>query len=203
MSAGGDIAPGFGDSVHDAQAVFRAVLNAMSRPGTVQDLEPAFDPPAPLLPAAAAICLSLLDFETPVWIDGAGADIDAAAAYLAFHTGAPRVAEPDRGAFALIPDGAMLPRLDSFFRGTDEEPEKSATLIVQVADLAAAGKGQGGWRLSGPGIDGAVGLRIDGLRDGVAAELADNRDQFPCGVDVILCAGSRIAALPRTTRVEA
>ena len=195
------LAPGFGDTVHDAQEVFRAVLRAMSRPGEVQEIAIALVPPAPLMPAAAAVCLSLLDFETPLWIDG-GQDAAAAAAFVAFHTGAPTAADVDQADFAVIADGARVPALDVFRQGTDEAPERSATLIIQVSGLAAAAPGDGGWRLTGPGIDGTAGLRVTGLRAGMADELAANFQRFPRGVDVILCAGKRLAALPRTTRVE-
>ena len=200
---GADLGPGFTDPVHDAQTVFRAVLRAMSRPGEVQDLTmalgPNFAPPHPLVPAAAAVCLALLDLDTRLWIDGGG---DAAAVYLRFHTGAPLADAPDEADFAVIADGAMIPRLDAFSPGTDELPERSATLIVQVAGLESRA-GEGVWRLSGPVIDGNADLAVEGLRAGMAEELAVNFQRFPRGVDLILCAGARVAALPRTTKVEA
>jgi alpha-D-ribose 1-methylphosphonate 5-triphosphate synthase subunit PhnH len=202
-TAAGGLGAGFHDPVHDAQGVFRDVLRAMSRPGEVRETTVQIDPPAPLDAAAAAVCLALLDFETPLWIDGGGRDTDAAAAFLAFHTGASRAAGPAQADFVLIADGAALPGLDAFRQGTDEAPEGSATVIVQVADLAAASPGAAGaWRLTGPGIDGAAGLCVAGLPDGIVEQLARNADRFPCGVDLILCAGRRLAALPRTTRVE-
>lgn len=202
-AAAGGLAAGFHDPVHDAQGVFRDVLRAMSRPGEVRETAIQIDPPTPLIPAAAAVCLALLDFETPLWIDGGGRDTDAAASFLAFHTGAPRAAGSDQADFVLIADGATLCALDAFRQGTDEAPEGSATVIVQVADLAAASPGAAGaWRLTGPGIDGAVGLRVAGLPDGIVEQLARNADRFPRGVDLILCAGRHLAALPRTTRVE-
>ena len=202
-SVAGGLGAGFHDPVHDAQGVFRDVLRAMSRPGEVRETAIQIDPPAPLGVAAAAVCLALLDFETPLWIDGGGRDTDAAASFLAFHTGAPRAAGADQADFVLIADGADLCALDAFHQGTDEAPEGSATLIVQVADLAAAFPGAAGaWRLSGPGIDGAVGLCVAGLPDGIVDDLARNAARFPRGLDLILCAGRRIAALPRTTRVE-
>jgi hypothetical protein len=37
---------------------------------------------------------------------------------------------------------------------------------------------------------------------GFVRDWAMNRARFPRGVDVILCAGTRIAALPRTVRIE-
>lgn len=200
-SMAGGLGAGFHDPVHDAQGVFRDILRAMSRPGEVRETAVQIDPPAPLGVAAAAVCLALLDFETPLWIDGG--DTDAAAAFLAFHTGASRAAGPAQADFVLIADGATLPGLDAFRPGTDEAPEGSATVIVQAADLAAASPdAAGAWRLSGPGIDGAAGLRVTGLPDGIVEQFSRNADCFPRGVDLILCAGRRLAALPRTTRVE-
>jgi alpha-D-ribose 1-methylphosphonate 5-triphosphate synthase subunit PhnH len=34
------------------------------------------------------------------------------------------------------------------------------------------------------------------------SQLQSNRRTFPCGVDIVLIAGSEIAALPRSTRVS-
>lgn len=207
LSQGPAPAAGFGDPVHDSQAVFRAVLRAMSRPGEVQELSVPIVPPAPLLPAAAAVCLALLDLETRLWIDGGSRDVSQARDFLAFHTGAPTASTAADADFVVVADGAMVPRLDTFRQGSDETPEKSATLIVQMANLddmpADNMLADGAWRLSGPGIDGTAGLRIEGLRGGLAEELADNRARFPRGVDLILCTETRVAGLPRTTKVEA
>ncbi len=198
------LGPGFGDGVGQSQAAFRAVLRAMSRPGTVEALAPAgaFAPPLPLTPAAAAVGLTLFDFETPVYLseDPAGAG-SAVEDYLRFHTGAPMVAQADAAAFALIFNGLETPPLSVFQAGSDQAPETSTTVIVQVASLVA--DGEACWRLTGPGIDGAAAFSVAGLRDDFADDLIANQALFPRGVDVILAAPDRIAALPRTTRVEA
>ena len=186
------LSPGLGDPVADAQACFRAVLEAMSRPGSVRRVPVELRPPAPLAPAAAAVLLTLADATTPVWTD-AGAE---ASAWLAFHAGCLLAASPGDAAFALA-CGAPPP-LDALAQGTDEEPHCSATLIVQVAALAAGG----GWRLRGPGIEAEHRLRVAGLPEGFAARWAANRAGFPRGVDAVLCAGRDLAALPRTVAVE-
>ncbi|HKM61155.1 MAG TPA: phosphonate C-P lyase system protein PhnH [Acidisphaera sp.] len=178
------------DPVLDAQATFRAVLGAMARPGRIHALPP---PPAPapdLMPATASLLAALADADTPVWLD---LDLHRAAEWIAFHCGAP-AAPIDTAAFVV---SGTLPDLRTPRAGTDEQPELGATVIVQVAGL---GTGQR-YRLSGPGVDGVATLAIDGVR-GLATAWAANRARFPLGVDLVFCAGLRVAALPRSVTVE-
>lgn len=186
------LAAGFAEPVLDAQRCFRAVLEAMARPGRVQHLPGLPVPPAPLGPAAAAVLLTLADAETPVWLDAG----EAAASWLRFHAGAPITAAPAEAAFLLA--SGTPPALADLAQGSDEEPHRSATLIVQVATLEEGA----GWRLTGPGIEQAHRLRVTGLPAGFAAEWQANHARFPRGVDLILCAGASLAALPRTTHLE-
>jgi len=182
---------GFADPVLDAQAGFRAVLEAMSRPGRVQRAGTGLRPPAPLHQASAAVLLALADADTPLWLD-AGADAEA---WLRFHCGAPVVAAAGEAAFVLAAGAA--PALASLARGSEEEPQRGATLVLQVGALE---EGEG-WRLCGPGIAREHRLRVTGAPDGFHAAWAANRAGFPCGVDVLLCAGDRLAALPRSVMI--
>ena len=188
---------GLADPAVDGQVIFRAVLQAMARPGCIVEVPGPLEVPPPLHPAAAAVCLALVDFETSLWLDRA-ARTAAAVEYLRFHSGAVIVDAPGTASFALIADVSSMPALDAFPLGTDEEPERSATLILQVASLDATG----GRRLTGPGIVGEARLRADGLPPAVWSEIRDNHAGFPRGVDLLLVAGARLAALPRTTRVD-
>lgn len=184
--------PGFADPVLDAQATFRALLEAMSRPGRVLPLGEGLSPPAPLTPALGAVLLTLCDADTPVWTDAP----EDARGWIGFHCGCPFLAEPSRAAFVL-PVG-VVPALDSLDGGTDEDPHRSATLLLPVAALA---EGEG-WRLTGPGIAEEARLSVAGAPAGFAAAFAAQRARFPRGVDVMLVAARAVACLPRSTRLS-
>ncbi|MBB4286996.1 phosphonate C-P lyase system protein PhnH [Roseospira goensis] len=191
-------APGLADPVHDTQRLFRAALDAMSRPGTVQPLPVPVAPPPPLVPWAGALALTLIDGDTPVWLDRV-LDRPAVRTWLRFHCGCPLVDDPGAAAFALIGDAASLDDLTPFRLGPPEYPDRAATLIVQVAGL---GTGPDGHRLSGPGIRDHARLSAVGLADGFWPALADNAALYPDGVDVVLAAPDGLAALPRSVMVE-
>jgi len=183
--------PGFADPVFGAQGAFRAILAALAEPGTIHAAGGGLAPPAPLGPAAAAVALTLVDADASLAHD-AGPVADA---FLRFHAGAPEAGLAE--ASFVLATGAMPP-LAALTPGTDEVPSAGATLIVQVESLA---EGRG-WRLSGPGIDGTRQLAVTGLPADFPAQWAANHARFPRGVDVILCAGGTLAALPRSVTLE-
>ncbi|GJD49782.1 Alpha-D-ribose 1-methylphosphonate 5-triphosphate synthase subunit PhnH [Methylobacterium crusticola] len=197
------LARGFADPVHDAQGIFRAVMEALARPGTVQPLPVALAPPAPLTPALAGIALALADPDAPLWLDAALAGDPAVAAFLRFHTGAAVVDDPAAAAFALVADPAACPDLAAFAQGTPAYPDRSTTLVLAVERVSAAGApGPGGCalRLDGPGIRGTARLAAAPLPRDFAARLAHNRARFPQGVDLLLAGPGSVAGLPRSTR---
>ena len=184
--------PGFADPVGEAQATFRAVLDAMARPGRLHRAGERLTAPAPLDPATAAVLLTLIDNETPLWLDAA---VAAARDWLAFHCGAQIVAAPERAAFALA---LSLPDLTMLSAGTHEMPESSATLILQIASLGSGTR----YRLAGPGLREPAVLAATGLPDGFAAAWQQNHGLYPRGIDVVLCAGTTLTALPRSVSIE-
>jgi alpha-D-ribose 1-methylphosphonate 5-triphosphate synthase subunit PhnH len=189
--------PGFADPVLDSQRAFRALLDAMDHPGRVVDVPGSETAPDPLHPATAAVCLTLADFETPLWLDAWASTLETLA-YLRFHCGCRLVDAPGQARFGLISEPGSMPRLSAFELGSDEFPERSTTLLVQVEGLTA-GRGR---RLTGPGIRIETRLEARGLPDAFWQDLRHNHALFPRGVDVLLTAGRQLAALPRTTAVE-
>jgi alpha-D-ribose 1-methylphosphonate 5-triphosphate synthase subunit PhnH len=184
--------PGFADPVGEAQATFRAVLDAMARPGRIYTCADGLNPPTPLGVATASVALALIDQETTLFLD---ATMRPAGAWLQFHAGAPIIEDHTGADFLLV---SSCPDLATLRTGTDEAPQASATLILQVASL---GTGVA-YRLSGPGHAKPSILRATGLPDDFATLWGRNHKLFPRGVDIVLCAGNRLAALPRSIALE-
>src|SRR5689334_19690897 len=115
------LVPGFAEPVGEAQRCFRLLLDCMAHPGRIAELGP-LAAPSQLSPAAAVVALTLVDFETPVWL---GPGTGGAAEWLRFHCSAPLVAEPRAAAFAFAADAARLPPLAGFELGSDEYPDRS------------------------------------------------------------------------------
>ncbi|CAM3187651.1 phosphonate C-P lyase system protein PhnH [Pseudomonas floridensis] len=188
--------PAFTDPVLDAQRSFRAALKALAGPGVAQTLNAAHQPPAlsGLDSATHALCLALLDLDTPVWLAPAF-DTAAIRANLAFHCGCPIVNERQNARFALL-DASVAQDLAGFDLGNDRYPDQSCTLLIQLPDL------DGGAPLiwSGPGIEHQHRVALP-LANGFWAERA-SRNDFPRGLDVFFLSGSQILGLPRSTRVQ-
>ena len=190
------LAPGFSDPVHQSQRAFRALMSAMAEPGRVFALPAPLDPPAPLTPELAALALTLADFETPLFLDAALAASAPVRGFLAFHTGAPLTAEPATAHFALLRDAAAMGDLAAFAQGEPDYPDRAATVILAVDEMGA-----GPLILEGPGIAGRRAFGAAPLPGDFAARLAANHRGFPLGVDLVLVAPGRVAALPRSVRL--
>jgi alpha-D-ribose 1-methylphosphonate 5-triphosphate synthase subunit PhnH len=183
-----------------SRQVFRAVLDALARPGLPARLPvrsgeaSAAGPPAALLPLLALADLGtgihVLDHpDTPTsWVDA-----------LATATSAPAVT-PERARLV----GALRPitpaEVGALNRGTALAPEEAALLTVAVTDLAG---GPARWVLSGPGVPGRRTISPSGVPAGFLAARAAAVHRYPTGIDVLLVApDGRLLGLPRSTSIE-
>jgi alpha-D-ribose 1-methylphosphonate 5-triphosphate synthase subunit PhnH len=199
MTTIAELPAGFADKVLSAQSTFRSVMDAMARPGTVQQVVASVGTPRPMMLGTAAIALTLFDHDTPIWLDAGMSETSEVAKWLKFHSGAPVLEDPSICSFALIADGGALPALSRFSFGSNEYPDRSTTLIIQVDSL----KHGIAFELRGPGIDGAMSLRAMIEPVNLFERLAVNETLFPRGIDVVLVSGEAIVAIPRTTRLTA
>jgi alpha-D-ribose 1-methylphosphonate 5-triphosphate synthase subunit PhnH len=197
MTTVAELPAGFADKVLSAQSTFRSVMDAMARPGRIQRITAVTGMPVKVMRGTAAIALTLFDHDTPVWLDPAMSETAEVGRWLNFHASAPVVSDSSICSFALIGDAANLPPLDRFSLGSNEYPDRSTTLILQVESLT-----QGrAYELRGPGIDGTTILRAEIQPRELFERLSENAISFPRGIDVVLVHDDAIVAIPRTTRL--
>jgi alpha-D-ribose 1-methylphosphonate 5-triphosphate synthase subunit PhnH len=189
---------GLANPVLSAQATFRAVLNALARPGSVHPIADALEGPSPLSPGAAAIALTLCDHDTPIWLDAGLRSADPVSAWLRFHCGSMITGDSRTAAFALVSKPFELPAFDCFNPGTLDYPDRSTTIILQVDSLRSGP----GLTLTGPGIQGRQMLRASPLPPDMGKQLSSNRSMFPRGIDLILVSADEVTALPRSVCIE-
>ncbi|MER5790196.1 phosphonate C-P lyase system protein PhnH [Streptomyces sp. NPDC001980] len=183
-----------------AQGVFRAVLDALARPGTTTRLPVA---PTGPVPAALLPLLALADLGTGFCVleqDGTGGTGGTGrwSEVVAVATNAPAVPLAEARLVAAVrpvaPDEIRRLR-----RGSAEAPEDGALLFLPVSALDG---GPRKWRLSGPGVPGDLVVAPDGLPDGFVEARAEAVAGFPAGIDLLLTApDGRLLGLPRSTAV--
>jgi len=141
----------------------------------------------------------LFDHDTATWLDSLMSATPDVAKWLKFHTSAPVVTDSLISIFALVGDPNSLPALDRFAFGSNEYPDRSTTLVLQVESLTQGTT----FELRGPGIDGTAIVRASIQPRDLFDRLAINAALFPRGIDVVLVHDDTIVAIPRTTRLVA
>jgi alpha-D-ribose 1-methylphosphonate 5-triphosphate synthase subunit PhnH len=190
-------AGGFESPVFQSQSVFKALMDGLARPGTIQPLDSGAQPPAPMGAGAGAIALTVCDHDTPVYLAMPLVEVGVPG-WLAFQTGALLTNDRDEAQFAFLDGSTMLPPLSTFAAGTQEYPDRSTTIILEVPSVS---EGQP-YQLSGPGIDGSASINVTGLPAPFESLWKENNALYPRGVDLILVAGLEMICLPRTVRIR-
>lgn len=185
--------PSFTDPVHDAQQTFRALLEALSRPGIPQTTAPVISPEG-LTTSCAAACLMLLDLETTVWLQPGTSE--AVQSWLLFHTGCRFTDQPQTADFAVINNVETMPQLDQFSWGTAAYPEASTSLLIQLPSL----QGQRSITLRGPGILATITIQVPSNQD-FWQQWQEMTAAHPLGLDAWCFADNQALGLPRTARI--
>jgi alpha-D-ribose 1-methylphosphonate 5-triphosphate synthase subunit PhnH len=172
----------------ESHRIFRAVLDALSRPGI-----PAQIPDNPL-PRVLLPVMALADLEAPVAVIEEGGEY---AELVRTVTGA-AIVEPTRARIVGVTRCLSEGELTTLCRGTILAPEAGALTFLTVPDLESGPR----WTLTGPGIDGRQTVRISGLPADFLAARRILVGGFPTGVDfVFVTPDGRAVGLPRTTHV--
>ena len=195
------VRPAFRDTALGSQAVFRTALGALSHPGRISEMPAVTELPRHGHGAAAALLLALVDSDCSVWLSPALSHTDAAS-WLRFHTGCAWAANPASARFLWIAEGDAMPALSSLALGSDEYPDQSATVVIEVPALRDTPHADAASLcLQGPGIATTQALSVSGLPKDFVAQWGANYGVFPRGVDLFLVSASHVAGLPRSTRI--
>ena len=201
------------DDVFDSQAAFRALLDALSRPGKVRRLPACSYTGAPegFCPPSLTIMKTLCDHRVSFSLVPRETALER---YLEVNLAAPY--EGVENADYVIFSGSSF---DEGFmrlkRGSPEFPESSATALLCVGSLAegaldtapgttpdAAGPSCR-LALSGPGVQDKAFLTVTGFDPRYGEARARTNNVSPMGIDLFLVdTGGRVAGIPRTSVVE-
>lgn len=165
---------------------FRASLEALSRPGQIQKVQPLFES---TLQAMASL---LLYSEVSYWYRG-----DEDFQMIQAVCGAQQA--PQTSADYLFYDFPDKEAVSLAKGGSSENPEMGATLIFKC-DLHDAGGTA--LRLSGPGIKKATHATLP-VDTSFIEELKVKNEVFPMGVDLFFISEKgQLLGIPRTTQIE-
>jgi alpha-D-ribose 1-methylphosphonate 5-triphosphate synthase subunit PhnH len=178
------------------QRVFRSLLDAMARPGTVAAADA--HPQSVRLSAAVSLLEAVLDHEVTFALVPEQADLIDTLLRL---TGS-YVAAPDRADYLLCEGGGILRALQEAKEGAPEYPDKNVTVIAAVASVAEnPGRGLP-LRLAGPGIKDTRTVWVDGFSQECRETFVERNGDLPMGIDLVLAAPDGLfTCLTRYTRL--
>lgn len=191
------------DKTHDIQAIYRKVLDAMSRPGKVNVLAPEVEKltlKVDVLPATLGLILMLLDSEVSFHVVSVRSDVISQLISQLTYAKEENIEQADY-VFVLkdAPDHTLAETFRNVKIGNLIDPQKSATLIIEVK--AVAHESSKTFTMQGPGIKDVSALTI-AVDDAWVEARKEVNGEFPFGVDAMFVdEQARIVCLPRTTQI--
>ena len=190
------------DLVHDIQKTYRKVLNCMSRPGLIEDIEEhscKVDIDIDFLKPTLVMMILLLDAEVSFKIFSEKEEEITKLVNQLTYAKAKSVDEAD---FIFILRDAAPCDIDLSFReakqGSLIDPHKSATIILETEEVS----NKKDLQLKGPGMkeENYCGIMAEGSW---VEERSEKNAEYPMGVDTIFIdSNSNIMCIPRTTDIK-
>ena len=190
------------DIVHDIQKAYRKLLDSMSRPGLINNInEQAEKIDLEVRCAKPAIIMALMLLDTEVTFKVVGQYESETSGLINQLTYANSV-ETEKADFIFIMKDAYKQEirrvLESAGIGDLMNPHRSATIIIE----SAAVSNDYTLLLSGPGIEDGIGINVDGPVEWLAIREEKNHE-YPLGIDMIFYDTSgKILCIPRTTQIS-
>ncbi|MDQ3411622.1 MAG: phosphonate C-P lyase system protein PhnH [Chloroflexota bacterium] len=194
------------DPIRASQHTFRALLTALSTPGSLHPLgvHPAVAQAGPAgNPWLASALVALLDHEVTLAVDASMPARQALVDLLHRRTRT-SLASLEQADFVVADILAMDPALPGRLkRGSLEYPDDSATLLVEVESLASTSQAGAETTVRGPGVDGERAAWLPGLTDSFLAARDEANRHYPMGIDLfVIDHAGQVMGLPRTAVVS-
>jgi alpha-D-ribose 1-methylphosphonate 5-triphosphate synthase subunit PhnH len=179
------------------QRAFRALLNCMSRPGTIGRLP--LQPHAGDWGAAISALEALVDHEVTfcVWPERTElSDI------VLRQTGS-RLASLEDADYVLCDSERLAETLRRSKDGTLEYPDRGATIVCLVQGLSSTETAGTALLMAGPGIKDSACVWVDGIDAAACRAFVERNAGTPLGADVVLVTrNGAVCCLTRYTRLE-
>ncbi|MDP4090421.1 MAG: phosphonate C-P lyase system protein PhnH [Bacillota bacterium] len=189
------------DLVHDIQKSYRKVLNCMSRPGlieNIQDCSEKIDMENAFYKATLVLMVMLLDAEVSFNIVSKKQKEITEFVNRLTYAKASGLEDAD---YIFIMSDAEPQAIEEAYRrakpGDLIDPHKSATIIMEAGKISNDRE----LMLKGPGIQEASFVRVDSKGNWME-ERRNKNTEYPLGIDLVFVDNhSNIICLPRTTQI--
>lgn len=184
------------DFVHDAQTVFRQLLSAMSNPGQIKSIAEEAGKFHHVYAVLTAIGCTMLDNEESMYVEKNPQLFQELHDLTMAKEGDLRTAD-----YLFLSSemnyGSMAEILKNAKKGTYENPQDSATVVILCQELS--GKSQ--MTLTGPGVDKAITLAVNQYLKTIVGLRQQQDTEYPLGVDLIFAdPHGDILGIPRLIR---
>lgn len=190
------------DMVHDIQSVYRKVLNAMAKPGVIENLQKEAEKveiETNCYKSTFLMMMMLLDREVSFnVVSEKSVDVSSLISQMTYAKVKP-IEEAD---YIFVLKDACDKQLDMVIRkskiGDLIDPNKSATII---AEFKCLNDGENILNFKGPGIKNLCEARISGERKWIKERSVKN-EEYPLGIDLIYVdEKNNVMCIPRTTSI--
>ena len=174
------------DPVHGTREAYRALLDVMSRPGSIESVPE---------PADYAVVATLVDHEVGFWTDDERLRSDLAS------QGRLDAVDQSDAVVVHARDHENV-AIEDCRRGSLVEPSDGATVVYRVDEVAEGTAAElTTVELTGPGVDGTATLSI-ALPSPELETISEVQANYPCGVDAVFASADAVAAIPRSVTME-
>lgn len=186
------------DVVHDAQSLFRKLLQSMANPFQKSNIDKEAGGFQSNLGAVLAVGATLMDNEITYYVEK---NVELAQQLHAYTLATP--ADYKKADFIYLTGMLNYENIRQLLseakQGTLADPQQSCTFVIWCPQL----DGETAAEVSGPGVDGTLEVQTTEYIKTICRLRQEVQQEYPCGVDLIfISAENELMAVPRLCKVK-